>query len=137
MCKLKVKVDNHTLAMLRHISKVLVATSAPFIAAKCLSTPPPPKHDLPKARVAIIGAGVGGCSAAYFLRELGGKNLEIHVFSADGRVGGRADVVDIDGHLYESGGSVIHTSNKYLVDMTEAFGTQAYSREERGPFLRE
>ncbi len=80
---------------------------------------------LPAARVAIVGAGVGGCSAAYFLRELGGENLDIHVWQRKGvPVGGRTAVVDFGGHLYESGGSVIHTSNKYLVDFAAKFGKE-------------
>ena len=83
----------------------------------------PRKSDLPQARVAIIGAGVGGCCASYFLRELGGDNLDIHVWQKKGvPVGGRTAVIDFAGHMYESGGSVIHTSNKYLVDFAKQFG---------------
>ena len=76
----------------------------------------------PPAKVAIVGAGVGGCCAASFLRELGGDSLEIHVYS-DGPVGGRTATAEVDGHLYETGGSVIHKSNKYLVDLAKKFGT--------------
>lgn len=88
----------------------------------------PPKRvepvvTLPKARVAIVGAGVGGCCTAAFLRELGGENLDIHVWQRKGvPVGGRTAVVDFDGHLYESGGSILHTSNKYLVDFARSLG---------------
>ena len=45
--------------------------------AEC-STKPKDDCELPAARVAVIGAGVGGCFAANFLRELGGQKLEIH-----------------------------------------------------------
>ena len=83
--------------------------------------PPPPK-DFPCAKVAIIGAGVGGCSTAYFLRELCGESVEVLVFS-EGPVGGRAAVIEMDGHIYEAGGSVAHSSNKYLVDFRKKFGT--------------
>lgn len=83
--------------------------------------PPPPPHGFPRKRVAIIGAGVGGCSAAYFLRELGGDALDIHVFS-NGKIGGRTRVIEFCGHLYEAGASVIHSSNQYLVDFREQFG---------------
>ena len=78
---------------------------------------------LPKARVAIVGAGIGGCCTAAFLRELGGENLDIHVWQRKGvPVGGRTAVVDFDGHLYESGGSILHNSNKYLVDFASSLG---------------
>ena len=84
---------------------------------------PQPPATIPEARVAIVGAGVGGCSAAYFLRKLGGENLDIHVWQREGSpVGGRTAVIKLDGHSYESGGAVIHSSNKYLVDFAKEFG---------------
>ena len=77
---------------------------------------------LTRARVAIIGSGVGGGFAAYFLREFG-PELDIHMWRKKGsNVGGRTAVVEFDGHVYESGASVIHTSNKYLVDLAKKFG---------------
>ena len=79
--------------------------------------------DVPAARVAVIGAGVGGCSAAYFLRQQGGENLDIHVFQKpDNAVGGRTAVMEFCGHSHETGASIIHTSNKYLVDFAKKFG---------------
>ncbi len=112
--------------MLARVAGLLVAGSVPFVVAKCFSSHlSPVNRELPAARVAIIGAGVGGCMTAHFLREMqGGRNLDVHVYSSDGRVGGRADVVELDGHLYESGGSTIHTCNKYLVDAAEKFGKE-------------
>jgi Protoporphyrinogen oxidase len=40
-------------------------------------------------RSAIIGAGMAGCSAAYFLREIFGDELAIVVFEKTQQVGGR------------------------------------------------
>ena len=71
--------------------------------------------------VAVVGAGVGGCSSAYFLRRLCGDGLDLHVFEK-AVVGGRTDVIEFDGHKYESGGAVMHSSNKYLADFAEQFG---------------
>ena len=83
--------------------------------------------DVPAARVAVIGAGVGGCSAAYFLRQQGGENLDIHVFQRpDNAVGGRTAVMEFCGHAHETGACVIHTSNKYLVDFARTFGRYYY-----------
>lgn len=72
-------------------------------------------------RVAIVGAGVGGCSSAYFLRRLVGDSLDLHVFEK-AVIGGRTDVIQFDGHKYESGGAVMHSSNKYLLDLAQQFG---------------
>ena len=82
---------------------------------------PPLKVTLPAAKVAIVGAGIGGCSAAYFLRELGGDVLDITVFTND-KVGGRLAVVDVDGKEYEAGASIFHTSNRYMATFREKFG---------------
>ena len=88
-------------------------------------TPPaqitPPK-DFPSAKVAIIGGGIGGCSAAYFLNELCGDAVDIHVFNDDPVAGGRCAVIELEGNTYEAGGAVIHDSNKYLVGFREKFG---------------
>ena len=84
---------------------------------------PQPADDLPAAKVAVIGAGIGGCFAAKFLRENGGKNLDIHVFAKKGsKVGGRTAVFQFEGHLYETGASVIHSDNQYLVEAAKKHG---------------
>ena len=82
---------------------------------------PPLKVTLPRAKVAIVGAGIGGCSAAYFLKELGGDALNITVFTND-KVGGRLATIDIDGKTYEAGGSVFHKTNEYMATFREKFG---------------
>ena len=79
-------------------------------------------RELPSARVAVIGAGVGGCFAANFLRELGGQNLEIHVWNRkESSVGGRMATTEFAGHTFETGASIMHSSNKYLVDAAKKF----------------
>lgn len=104
----------------------LVAGAKCFTLSKAAADPEP--QAVPAvpgsspARVAVIGAGMGGCTAAYFLRQLGGDALDVHVFEK-GTVGGRTDVIEYDGHKYECGASVIHSSNKYLVDLSQRFGT--------------
>ena len=85
-----------------------------------------PPTDFPPAKVAIIGGGVGGCTAAYFIREQCGSSVDISVFNDTEVVGGRCAVIEFDGNIYESGASIIHTSNKYLVDLRKKFGTQLY-----------
>lgn len=71
--------------------------------------------------IAIIGAGVGGTSVAYFLNELL-PNSRIEVFEKTGLIGGRANVTMVLGNGYETGGSIIHGRNKYAVDLSAKFG---------------
>lgn len=45
-----------------------------------------------KSSVAVIGAGIGGSTASYFLREALGDEVEIVVFDSASKAGGRTDV---------------------------------------------
>lgn len=45
-----------------------------------------------KLSVAVIGAGIGGATASYFLREALGDEVEIAVFDSASKAGGRTDV---------------------------------------------
>ena len=68
-----------------------------------------------------MGAGIGGTSAAYFLRELFGDNVDLDIFEK-GQVGGRLATVKISDHYYNAGGSIIHPKNMYMVNFTEMLG---------------
>ena len=102
----------------------------PFLG-RFISSPPPAinedlERELPPARVAIIGAGMGGCFSAKFLRELGGRELDIHIWNKqEGHVGGRAETIKLGDHWYEAGAGVAHTSNQYLVDAVSEYGRYA------------
>lgn len=69
---------------------------------------------------AVIGAGLGGTSAAFYLRQLFGDQIQIDIFEAN-KVGGRTALVDIGGKEYEAGGSILHKKNKYMVDFASRF----------------
>ena len=61
--------------------------------------------------------GVGGSSAAYYLsRAL--EDVDLTVFD-NSPVGGRLRAVELGGRKYESGGSIIHNTNKYMLDLLE------------------
>ena len=83
---------------------------------------PIPLKNFPTSRVAIIGGGIGGCSAAYFMRELGGDAVDIHVFSNEA-VGGRAALVEVDGKHYDSGAHFVHHTNQHMINFMNEFGT--------------
>ncbi|XP_074659996.1 prenylcysteine oxidase 1-like [Tubulanus polymorphus] len=76
---------------------------------------------VPPPRIAIIGAGVGGTSAAVFLRELFGEGARVDIYEED-RVGGRASEITLNGYRHESGGTIIHPRNQYFVNFTKSLG---------------
>ncbi|KRZ18796.1 Prenylcysteine oxidase [Trichinella zimbabwensis] len=73
------------------------------------------------SKIAVIGAGIGGTSCSYFLRQIFGDGIEIDIFDS-GKVGGRLATVEIERKHYESGGSVIHPQNEYMVHFQKEFG---------------
>lgn len=75
----------------------------------------------PPARIAIVGAGIGGTSSAYYLRRKFGKDVKIDVFERE-EVGGRLAVLEVQGHDYEAGGSVIHPLNLHMKRFVKELG---------------
>ncbi|XP_046364893.2 prenylcysteine oxidase-like isoform X1 [Haliotis rufescens] len=80
-------------------------------------------------RIGIIGAGVGGTTTAYYLRQLFGKEAVIDIFEQD-RVGGRARSINIDDFEYEAGAAVLHPLNEYMVNFTNMFGLERIDASE-------
>lgn len=73
--------------------------------------------------LAVIGGGIGGTSTAYFMRQLfGAGKVDIDVYEAR-KIGGRLATVDVAGRNYETGGSIIHSRNKYMMSFLKNFGT--------------
>ncbi|XP_018897991.1 prenylcysteine oxidase 1 [Bemisia tabaci] len=78
-------------------------------------------------KVAIIGGGIGGTSTAHFLIDLfGRKNIDIDIYEAN-KIGGRLATAKVGDFEYETGGSVIHTSNKYMEDLISTLGLRKRS----------
>uniref|UniRef100_A0A8C8RPV2 Prenylcysteine oxidase 1 n=1 Tax=Pelusios castaneus TaxID=367368 RepID=A0A8C8RPV2_9SAUR len=75
----------------------------------------------PPGKIAIIGAGIGGTSAAYFLRQKFGKDIQIDVFER-GTVGGRLATINVEGREYEAGGAVIHPLNLHMKHFVKELG---------------
>ncbi|XP_015586436.1 prenylcysteine oxidase [Cephus cinctus] len=74
-------------------------------------------------RIAIIGGGISGSSASYYLNELFKENVQIDVFEAN-NVGGRLATIEIGQNLYEAGGSIIHNRQRYMNHFTEILGLE-------------
>ncbi|XP_002158745.2 prenylcysteine oxidase 1 isoform X2 [Hydra vulgaris] len=81
-------------------------------------------------KVAIIGSGIGGCSAAYFLRKLM-PNVKIDVYEKSHIVGGRLSIVKVGDHEFEAGGSIIHNKNQYVVNFMKETGLQPNVKPEK------
>ncbi|XP_053574137.1 prenylcysteine oxidase 1 [Bombina bombina] len=80
----------------------------------------------PPSRIAIVGAGIGGSSAAYFMRQKYGKHVQIDLFEKE-EVGGRLATVEIEGSQYEAGGSVIHPLNLHMKTFVKELGLSSRS----------
>ncbi|KAG9263339.1 prenylcysteine oxidase-like [Astyanax mexicanus] len=72
-------------------------------------------------KIAVIGGGIGGSAAAYFLRQEFGASVKIDVFEA-GTVGGRTATENVKGQDYEIGAAVIHPLNLHLKHFVETLG---------------
>ncbi len=69
-------------------------------------------QDTPRRRVAVIGSGVSGLTAAYVLR----KTHDVTVFEADDRIGGHAHthtVADSDATHRVDSGFIVHNDRTY------------------------
>jgi len=87
-----------------------------------------------QSKIAIIGAGIGGSSVSYYLREnLSKSDVSITVFDS-GRVGGRLATTKIAGREYETGGSIIHPANRLMVEHLNRCEFKKSRSHEDGPF---
>ncbi|GFO29477.1 prenylcysteine oxidase [Plakobranchus ocellatus] len=100
---------------------ILIGASLQLASARALNT----EEDI-TPRIGIIGAGIGGTSSAYFLRQLFGPKVKIDVFESE-KVGGRAAVLRINGQDYEAGASIISKKNKYMIDFAQKFNATPIS----------
>jgi monoamine oxidase len=75
-------------------------------------------------RIAVVGAGLAGLTAAYRLQQAG---LYADVFEASSRVGGRCYTGRgdfVDGQIYEHGGELIDTGHKAIRQLAKELGLQ-------------
>lgn len=69
----------------------------------------------------MVGGGIGGTAAAYYLRQEFGPAVTIDVFEPS-TVGGRLATVKVGDYEYETGGSVIHPLNLHMKHFVERLG---------------
>lgn len=80
----------------------------------------PELQEQPK-KIAVVGAGIGGTAAAFYLRQEFGAGVKIDVFESN-ITGGRLATVKIGDYEYETGGSVIHPLNLHMKHFIERLG---------------
>ncbi|KAI7733948.1 hypothetical protein M8C21_005334 [Ambrosia artemisiifolia] len=83
------------------------------------SSPTIVDNQKPAKRVAIVGAGVSGCAAAYKLKLHG---LNVTVFEADGRVGGKLRSVSQDGLIWDEGANTMTESEADVTSLIDDLG---------------
>ncbi|MBL8088160.1 MAG: FAD-dependent oxidoreductase [Chthonomonas sp.] len=71
--------------------------------------------------VAIVGLGAAGCRAAMLLNQPG---IELHLFEARDRVGGRLHTVRAGVGFYEAGGEWIDADNPRVLELCEELGIE-------------
>jgi hypothetical protein len=72
------------------------------------------------SKIAIIGSGISGISAAYELKKRG--HQDVVVFEKEPRIGGKCATIDIEGKNYEMGAMVVGKSYKSILEMASETG---------------
>ncbi len=86
------------------------------------------------ARVAVVGAGIGGAIASA-LHQLSDDEVPINVTVFElGVVGGRVATVDMAGYTYEVGGSIIHPRNFLMKNIVSSLGTYNITKYRQSVF---
>lgn len=81
-------------------------------------------------RVGIVGAGIAGCSASYFVRDTF-PNATITVFEKDERSGGRIHTIQFAGAQIELGAGFMHSSNQALINLIDGLALEKQRIENR------
>ncbi|NWH69321.1 PCYOX oxidase, partial [Piaya cayana] len=70
---------------------------------------------------AVVGGGVGGAAAAFFLRQRFGRAVRLQVLER-GALGGRLATLQVEGSSYEAGASVLHPLNLHMKHFVKELG---------------
>ncbi|MGH8827993.1 MAG: protoporphyrinogen oxidase, partial [Jiangellaceae bacterium] len=75
-------------------------------------------------RVVVIGAGISGLSAAWFLRQALGESAEIVVLEKGERIGGALRVSEVAGLPVDEGGEALLARRPEALDLARAVGLE-------------
>jgi prenylcysteine oxidase/farnesylcysteine lyase len=85
--------------------------------------------DFKMSNLAVVGAGIGGCSAAYFARKLL-PGINVTIYDSQDRIGGRILTCNAAGRPLELGAAFFNRINRTLLDFlkTEKLKTTPVER---------
>ena len=87
-------------------------------------------------KVAVVGGGISGLSAAYRLREAG---VEVSVLEGGERAGGLLGTERIDGYVVETGADSILTEKPWAMRLAEDLGIASHAiktaSQNRGAYI--
>ena len=83
--------------------------------------------------IAVVGGGIAGCSTAWFLRQALGESAALTVYETEPQLGGRLATLDVAGTPVESGGTIIHETNRYLADFVDRLQLEREEPHQREP----
>eukprot|EP00966_Prymnesium_polylepis_P220660 5103978-Prymnesium_polylepis.1 len=86
-------------------------------------------------RVCVVGGGIGGVSACYFLRERLGAHADITLVEASSRLGGRCKVISLHDQRFEAGASIISELNQYFLRFMRILGLKKSDAGVAKPFM--
>ncbi len=75
--------------------------------------------DISQPDIIIVGAGIAGLTAAYFLKQQG---ISARVIEADARVGGRMTSDVVNGHVVDRGAQFLSSEYSLILDMLRRLG---------------
>ncbi|CAI9283392.1 unnamed protein product [Lactuca saligna] len=84
-----------------------------------MASPTTDEKQSPAKRVAVVGAGVSGLAAAYKLKVHG---LNVTVFEADGRAGGKLRSISQDGLIWDEGANTMTESEADVSSLLDDLG---------------
>ncbi len=80
--------------------------------------------------IGIVGTGIAGCSAAYFVRKTF-PHARVSIYEAEARIGGRINSITFAGVPVELGATFVHSDNSTLIDLIDAVSLEPTAAEGR------
>ncbi|MGB8701715.1 MAG: NAD(P)/FAD-dependent oxidoreductase [Thermosynechococcaceae cyanobacterium] len=127
---------NVLLSRRKFVRSAAIATGAAFSSISLSRLLPAWSRGRPPV-IAVVGAGIAGLSAAYYLKKAG---LKATVYEARSRVGGRIQSVTgalASGLVTDLGGSLINTDHRDMLTFVKTFRLKLFNRNtdaEQYPF---